>query len=95
MMKTKDLSNQIFGKWKVLYQVDDYITPKGQHQPMWMCECQCENHTRKIVNGYVLNRGESTSCGCYKIEVTKKNNSRQNTYQLINDEYYSPFFIKD
>lgn len=53
-----------------------------------MCECQCEKHTRKPIKAYVLNRGESTSCGCYKIEITKKNNSRYNTYELINNEYY-------
>lgn len=88
MMKTKDLTGQIFGRWKVLYQVEDYISPKGQHQPMWMCECKCDKHTRKPVKAYVLNRGESTSCGCYKVEATKKNNSRQNTYKLIDDKYY-------
>lgn len=88
MMKTKDLTGQIFGRWKVLYQVEDYISPKGQHQPVWMCECQCDKHTRKPVKAYVLTRGESTSCGCYSVEVAKKNNSRQNTYELIDDEYY-------
>lgn len=88
MMKTKDLTNQMFGRWKVLYQVEDHITPKGAHQPMWMCECQCENHTRKAISGYSLKSKNSQSCGCYKIEVTKENNSRQNTYELINDEYY-------
>lgn len=86
-MKTKDLTGQMFGRLKVLYQVDDYITPKGQHQPMWMCECQCENRTRKIVNAYVLKRGEAVSCGCYKVEAIKKRNSRQNTYELIDDYY--------
>lgn len=28
MMKTKDLTGQTFGRWKVLYQVEDHITPK-------------------------------------------------------------------
>ena len=88
MMKTKDLTGRIFGRWKVLYQVEDYVSPKGQHQPMWMCECQCEKHTRKPVKAYVLNRGESTSCGCYGIEAVKKSNSRENVYELINDDYY-------
>lgn len=88
MMKTKDLTGQMFGKLKVLYQVDDYITPKGTHQPMWMCECQCENRTQKAINAYVLNRGETVSCGCYKIESTKKANSRENTYELVDNKYY-------
>jgi hypothetical protein len=88
MMRTKDLTGQMFGKWKVLYQVEDHVTPKGAHQPMWMCECQCEKHIRRAVNGYVLTRGESNSCGCLSIEITKIVNSRQNTYELINNEYY-------
>ena len=88
MMKTKDLTGEIFGRWKVLYQTDDYITSKGQHQPMWMCECQCEKHTHKIVNGYSLKRGDTKSCGCLKIETTKVNNSRENVFKLVNDEYY-------
>lgn len=88
MVKTKDLTNQMFGRWKVLYQVEDHITPKGAHQPMWMCECQCENRTRKVISGYSLKSKNSQSCGCYKVEVTKKNNSRHNTYELIDDKYY-------
>ena len=88
MMKTKDLSNQIFGRWKVLYQTDDYITSKGQHQPMWMCECQCEKHIHKIVNGYSLKRGDTKSCGCYHDEQIKIINKKNNTFKLINDEYY-------
>jgi hypothetical protein len=72
----------------VLYQTDDYITPKGVHIPTWMCECQCEQRTKRIINGYSLKRGDSKSCGCYKIEAIKKSNGRQNIYELINNEYY-------
>lgn len=88
MMKTKDLSNQRFGLWKVLYQVEDNVTPKGIHQPMWMCECQCEKHTKKIVNGYSLKRGETKSCGCLTNKLIKDKNSRQNIYKPIDDECY-------
>ena len=87
-MKTKDLTNQRFGLWKVLYQVEDNITPKGTHQPMWMCECQCEKRTKKIVNGYSLRRGDTNSCGCLTNKLIKEKNSRQNAYKLINNEYY-------
>lgn len=88
MIKTKDLSDKLFGRWKVLYQVEDSITPKGVHIPMWLCECQCDKHTQKVINGYSLIRGDSLSCGCYKVEATKNNNSKNNIYDLINDEYY-------
>lgn len=88
MMKTKDLTGQKFGNWKVLFQVEDNITPKGIHQPMWMCECQCDAHTKKIVNGYSLKRGDTKSCGCLTNLIIGKKNSRYNTYELIDNEYY-------
>lgn len=87
-MRTKDLSGQIFGKWKVLYQTDDYVSLNGQHQPMWMCECQCEKHTQKIINGYSLKRGDSKSCGCYFDERVKFINKKYNNFDLINSGYY-------
>lgn len=87
MVKTKDLTGQMFGRWKVLYQADDYITPKGLHIPTWMCECQCEQHTKRIINGYSLKRGNSKSCGCLSIELTKIRNSRRNKYELANGYY--------
>ena len=88
MMKTKDLTNQMFGRWKVLYQTEDYVTPKGVRHPMWMCECQCQNRTRKIIDAYSLNSKNSKSCGCLKTELAKARNSRQNEFELVNDEYY-------
>jgi len=87
-MKTKDLTDQMFGRWKVLYQTEDYITPKGARHPMWMCECQCENRTRKVIDAYSLNSKNSKSCGCLRDELTKVRNSRKNKFELINDEYY-------
>lgn len=88
MVKTKDLTGQMFGRWKVLYQTEDYVTPKGIRHPMWMCECQCEKHTIKAVSAYSLTSENSTSCGCYNIELTKNNNSRSNVFKLIDDKYY-------
>lgn len=88
MMKTKDLTNKIFGRWKVLYQTEDYVMPNGAHHPMWMCECQCENHTRKVIDAYSLSSKNSQSCGCLRTELTKIKNSRKNKFELINDEYY-------
>lgn len=88
MIQTKDLTGQIFGRWKVLYQTEDHITPKGTHRPMWMCECQCEKHTIKAIDAYSLTSKNSQSCGCLAIELTKVRNSRQNRFELINDEYY-------
>lgn len=88
MMRTEDLTGRTFGRWLVLYQVEDFILPNKQHQPAWMCECACEKHTKKIVNGYSLKRGDSMSCGCYYDEVVGKCNKKYNVYTLIDNEYY-------
>ena len=87
-MRTEDLTGRMFGRWTVLYQTDDFITPSGQHRPAWMCECSCEKHTKRAVDAYSLKRGDSKSCGCYNDEVVEKCNKRYNTYKLINNEYY-------
>lgn len=29
----------------VIKQVEDYVSPKGKHRAMWLCECNCEKHT--------------------------------------------------
>ena len=50
-----DLTNQQFGNWKVLRYVGNQL---------WECECQCEKHTIKNVDGHSLRSGTSLSCGC-------------------------------
>lgn len=62
----RDLTDKIFGRWKVICQVEDYISPKGIHSPQWLCECSCDEHNRKIVSQGSLIRGLSESCGCIK-----------------------------
>lgn len=88
MMRTEDLTGRMFGRWLVLYQVKDYISKSGQRQPMWMCECQCEKHTKRAINGYSLKRGDSKSCGCYYNEIVGTYNKKYNSYILIDDKYY-------
>ena len=50
----KNLSGMKFGKLTVIEQVEDSITPKGQHLPMWKCICDCG--TEIIIEGGALNR---------------------------------------
>ena len=57
--KTKDLTNKDFNSWHILgYKGNGY----------WLCECQCENHTKRIVRRYELVTGGSKSCGCARHE---------------------------
>ena len=50
-----------FGRWTVLCDDDG---------KKWICLCDCG--TIRSVDAYTLRKGISLSCGCYKIEQTKK-----------------------
>lgn len=74
MVKTKeDLTGQIFGRWLVLEQAEDYIDKNGRHYAMWRCKCSCENQTEKNVLEKSLKRGKSQSCGCLHREMISEN----------------------
>ena len=57
--KLIDLTGQKFGHWTVLAKGEI----KNKHI-MWVCQCDCINHTIREVDGYKLRKGISTSCGC-------------------------------
>lgn len=78
----KDLTGMIFGRLKVIKQVEDYINSKGEHFSQWLCECSCLNHNQKIVTGKDLKSGHTQSCGCLQRENTSKANKRYNDYDL-------------
>ena len=58
--RAEDLTNQVFGHWKVLYRTINNASNKVQ----WVCECDCEKHTIKPVEAKSLKSGASTNCGC-------------------------------
>ena len=66
----KSLEGQQFGNWKVL----EYI---GNSK--WLCECQCKNHTRKVVAARDLKSGGTKSCGCLKRKDGKAQGSSFDT----------------
>ena len=61
-----DLTGMKFGRWTAI----EYVKP-GK----WKCECSCDNHTIKIVDGRNLRAGKSQSCGCLQKEKTSIANS--------------------
>jgi len=76
----------------VIRQVEDYITPAGNHYARWLCECSCLEHNKIIADGYSITSGATKSCGCLKREVTanfnKKIKKKQNEYSdLMHDEH--------
>ena len=64
---TIDLKGQRFGGWLVIERAE---ISKGKGS-RWKCICDCGNI--KIVNGFYLRKGISTSCGCMRQENRKKN----------------------
>lgn len=89
MVRVKeDLSGKTFGRWKVLYQTDDYVGPGGKHEAMWHCVCSCESHTESDVLGSNLRHGRTLSCGCLvkeKIKELQECNKKHNKYDLSGD----------
>lgn len=71
----KDLTGIIFGHLTVLGQTDDYIKPNGVHEAQWLCECDCENHTRIKLRSWQLGPNKRLSCGsCPRDKVQIRNN---------------------
>ena len=46
----------------VIRQVEDYVSPKGNHKAQWLCLCDCGNEC--IVIGSDIKRLHTISCGC-------------------------------
>lgn len=57
-------------RWRVL---------EYKQNSKWLCECSCENKTRRIINGNDLRSGHSKSCGCLKSEKTSLRKSKNIT----------------
>lgn len=57
----------------VIEQAEDYINPNGKHYSQWLCECNCEKHTRKIIKGSHIKDGSIVSCGCVQHETMVRN----------------------
>ena len=68
-IKIEDLSGRRYGRWLVVSfagHVGDFIA--------WNCLCDCGE--KRIVPGYVMKRGSSSSCGCLRSELGHTKNLR-------------------
>ena len=72
-----DLIGQQFGRLTVVRRDGYFPVPpswsaagKIHGQPAWICECDCGIELRVRVNG--LKSGNTTSCGCYRLEIFSK-----------------------
>lgn len=80
----EDLTGRIFGRLKVLKQVEDYISPNGVHYAQWLCECSCPEHNQRIVLGKNLTKKKNgtSSCGCLIKERLFLTRKKYNNVQL-------------
>lgn len=78
------MTGKQFGRWTVIKQVEDHISPSGKHRAVWLCKCTCGNEKEVLQIG--LKDGTSQSCGCLKNELTAKRSkemlTKRNTYDL-------------
>lgn len=80
----QDFTGMHFGRLTVIEPAEDYISPRGKRRSCWLCECDCENHTRVLVVGSSLTRKKSPtrSCGCIAREEASKRLKKYNQYNL-------------
>lgn len=64
-----DLTGQVFGNWKVIEFVGTRKISSNASAAYWLCECQCEAKTRRVIPSNSLRTGNSKSCGCLKIKA--------------------------
>ena len=85
MPRKTNLIGQRFGRLTVIAEAPSVKSPCGSSRTMWKCVCDCGN---EIVAGKShLLHGETTSCGCYRKEVTsakqyKHGGKRTRLYRL-------------
>lgn len=71
-------------KLTVVQQVEDHITSSGHRYSQWLCKCQCGN--KIIVRGAYLKTGNTKSCGCFKLEYSKKHIKELHKLQIRHNE---------
>jgi len=79
MGKKIDLTGQTFGRWTV---IEEAGKTSGRHVK-WLCECSCENKTRREITGNSLRSGSSKSCGCLRNELASEKNKVDLTGQAF------------
>lgn len=81
-MPINDLTGKRYGRLMVLRRGEDFISPKGNKQPGWICRCDCGNEI--AVRGNGLTSGNTKSCGCLSRDAHSKQNglSKSRLYNI-------------
>ena len=71
MSKIIDLAGRRFGRLVVDSRLPNHKTSGGNLSSVWLCVCDCGNHTNVLSNS--LLRGKTKSCGCLATETSAIN----------------------
>lgn len=69
-IKLKILKGTRYGRLTVIKEGERHISPSGKKRRTVLCVCDCG--TERMVQLKNLLSGDSTSCGCYQLEVCTK-----------------------
>lgn len=69
---SKNLIGEAFNRWLVI----DFGEKTKDGHKTWLCECQCDKHTRRYVKEYSLISQKSKSCGCLQREKAKESKTK-------------------
>lgn len=67
MSKIMDIKGKTFNRLTVIKRVSS--DKKGQS--MWLCKCKCGRN--KVIQGYLLKKGNTKSCGCLRKDIIPNN----------------------
>lgn len=67
-----DETGKVYGKLTVLHRASNKITKNGKRElgAVWVCKCECG--TTAIIRASSLRTGNTTSCGCTRVESFKR-----------------------
>lgn len=90
MRTYRDLTGETFGRWNVLREAEPRYDTSNHLRRFWICECSCDKHTIREVSNASLVKGNSTSCGCTRIEnaIPAMNAATKQYNKFISNESY-------
>lgn len=68
-------------RWTVIKRVENSSDGSAQ----WLCECNCEKHTQKILVASKIRKGQPKSCGCLQREKVSKLNYKDIKGQIFGE----------
>lgn len=70
MSKAIDLTGMRFGKLVAVSQAESTYNANNKPMRRWLCKCDCGNTI--VTSRQNLRKGDTKSCGCYKLQSTKE-----------------------